>query len=216
MTYLQAINEVLARLRESSVTTITQNDYAILIGYFVNDAKRQVEDAWDWDVNRTTITLNTVAGTSGYTLTGSGTRQRVISVNITTANNQATLAPVSYAWLKGQQQLTTRTNAAPSYYCWDGNNGTDSKIQLLDTPDGVYSIAFNLSVPQADLSSASDVINVPADAVVMGAYARALVERGEDSALSSSEAYSLYKSILADRISLEQARNLEYSEWVAT
>ena len=75
MTYLEAVNEVLARLRESTVATLTQNAYATLIGHFVNDAKRQVEDAWDWDVQNTTITINTVGGTSGYTLTGSGTRQ---------------------------------------------------------------------------------------------------------------------------------------------
>lgn len=216
MTYLEAVNEVLARLRESSVSTISQTAYSTLIGHFVNDAKRQVEDAWDWDVQNTTITVTTVAGTSGYTLTGSGTRQKGISANITTSGRQAMLQPVSNKWIQDQQQLTTTTNSAPCYFAWDGNDGTDSKIQLFSTPDSVYTIKFNLNVPQAALTAAATVIQVPSDAVVMGAYARALVERGEDGALGSSEAYSLYKSIMADRISLEQARIEDYSTWVAT
>lgn len=216
MTYLEAVNEVLARLRESTVATLTQNAYATLIGHFVNDAKRQVEDAWDWDVQNTTITINTVGGTSGYTLTGSGTRQKGISANITTTGRQSMLIPVSNKWIQDQQQLTTTTNTAPCYFAWDGNDGTDSKIQLFPTPDSAYTIKFNLNVPQVSLTASTDVINVPADAVVAGAYARALVERGEDSALSSSEAYSLFKSIMADRIALEQTRNEDYSAWVAT
>lgn len=216
MTYLEAVNEVLARLRESSVSTISQTAYSTLIGHFVNDAKRQVEDAWDWDVQNTTITVTTVAGTSGYTLTGSGTRQKGISANITTSGRQAMLQPVSNKWIQDQQQLTTTTNSAPCYFAWDGNDGTDSKIQLFSTPDSVYTIKFNLNVPQAALTASATVIQVPSDAVVMGAYARALVERGEDGALGSSEAYSLYKSIMADRISLEQARIEDYSTWVAT
>lgn len=216
MTYLQIVNEVLARLREESVSTVTQTSYSTLIGHFVNDAKRQVEDAWDWDVNNTTLTITTVPGTSGYTLTGSGTRQKGISANNTTSGKQSMLYPVSNKWIQDQQQLATITNAAPCYYAWDGNDGTDSKVQLFSTPDAAYTIKFNLNVPAVNLSAGSDVVLVPSDAVVMGAYARALVERGEDSALSSSEAYSLFKSILADRISLEQSRNEDFANWVAT
>ncbi len=49
MTYLEIINEVLARLRESSVQTSAQTTYSSLVGRFVNDAKRQVEDAYSWN-----------------------------------------------------------------------------------------------------------------------------------------------------------------------
>lgn len=216
MTFIEAINEVLARLRETSVSTITQNTYAVMIGHFVNDAKRQVEDAWDWDAQNTSISINTVGGTSGYTLTGSGTKQKCISANVTTTGRQGRLRPVSAGFIEDQQQLTTTTNSVPCYYAWDGNDGTDSKIQLYPTPDSAYAITFNMNVPQTTLTAASDVILVPSEAVVMGAYARALAERGEDGALASSEAYGLFKGILADRISLEQSRNQDYQEWVVT
>ena len=215
MTYLEAINEVLVRLREPTVSSISQTAYSSMVGYLVNDAKRQVEDAWDWDVQNTTLTITTAPGTSTYTIIGSGTKQKGISANITTIGSQATLTPVPLKWIQNQQQLTTTTSAKPSYYAWRGNNGTDSKVELYDSPDGIYTIKFNLNVPQVALSAAADVILVPSDAVVMGAYARALAERGEDGALASSEAYGLFKGILSDRISLEQSRSEDYSTWVA-
>ena len=59
MTYLQLVNSVLRRLREDEVTTVGQNAYSKLIGEFVNDAKRTVEDAYDWTALRTTITVTT-------------------------------------------------------------------------------------------------------------------------------------------------------------
>ena len=51
--------------------------------------------------------------------------------------------------------------------------------------------------------------------VILGAYARALVERGEDGGLNSSEAYALYKSSLADHIAMEASRFAEDEAWEA-
>jgi hypothetical protein len=79
----------------------------------------------------------------------------------------------------------------------------------------VYSIPFSLAVPQATLTSGSTVIAVPDVLVAQNAYARALVERGEDGGLSSSEAYQLYKSMLSDYIALEGTRYPENQEFVA-
>ena len=71
-TFLTLTNDVLSRLRESSVTAVSANDYSTLVGKFVNEAKREVEDAWNWNRLRTTITVNTVADSYNYTLTGGG------------------------------------------------------------------------------------------------------------------------------------------------
>ena len=212
MTFLQLVNDVLARLRESSVASVTMSAYSTLIGKFVNDAKRQAEDAWNWEALHTTITVATSAGTSNYTVTGSGLRQKDVRVNDST--NDATLHNVSLKWILDQQQLTTVQTGGPVYYAWAGNNGTDSKVELFPTPDGTYSLKFNMYVPQAALSADADVLTIPSEAIVAGAYARALVERGEDGGLSSSEAYGLYKGILADQISLEASRSVENDVFV--
>lgn len=212
MTYLQLCNSVLARLRKESVTNVAESTYAQLIGKFVNDSKRQVEDAWNWDALHTTKTVTTGSGTSTYTVTGSGKFPKGITVNDTT--NKGTLQNVPLQWILDQQQLSTVQLGSPCYYAWNGTDGTDSKIELYPTPNGVYTIKLNLYVPQVALSSDNDVITIPYEAVEMGAYARALVERGEDSGLNSSEAYGLFKGILADQISIEAARFVENDAWV--
>lgn len=214
MTYLQLVNEVLSRLRESSVASVTTNAYSTLIGRYVNDAKRQVEDAWDWDCLYTTITVNTVGGTSNYTVTGSGLRPKKAVINDTT--NLHELINLPRQTVLNWQQQAAAIGGISAYYAWAGTDGTDSKIELYPTPAGIYSLRVNAYIPQAILSSDSDVLTIPHEAVVAGAYARALVERGEDGGLSSGEAYGLYKGILADHIALDAMRQVENDCWIAT
>ncbi len=57
MTYLNLVNNVLRRLREEEVTSVQGSTYSKMVGDFVNDAKRMVEDAWDWSALRTTPQL---------------------------------------------------------------------------------------------------------------------------------------------------------------
>ena len=211
MTYLQAVNQVLIRLRENQVSTVTQTAYSTLIGQFVNDFKRQVEDAWTWVALDTTLTVTTTPGTSEYVVTGSGRRFKDNSVNDIT--NQARLSNVPSRWIEDQQQLTNVQNGDPIYYAWSGWDGTDSKVLLYPTPDGTYTLKFNLCAAQATLTNDSDVILVPEEPIILGAYARALAERGEDGSLNSSEAFGLYKSSLSDWIALESSRQDENSSW---
>lgn len=213
MTYLQLVNDCLARLRESSVASVSTSAYSLLIGKYINDAKRQVEDAWNWDALSTTITLNTVGGTTTYTVTGSGIRQRDVTVNDSTGRNQLHNVPIQ--WILDQQQLATVTMGVPCYYAWNGTDGTDSKVEIYPTPDSAYALKFNMVVPQSALTSDTDVITVPSEPVVALAYARALVERGEDGGMNSSEAYQLGKSVLSDYISLEKERFMEYDVFEA-
>jgi hypothetical protein len=212
-TYLSLVNDVLARLREDSVATVSTSAYSTLIGKFVNDAKRQVEDAWKWDALSTEITVTTSAGTATYVVTGSGRRHRDATINDTT--NDAQLNNVPAQWIANQQQLSIVQQGSPVYYAWDGTDGTDSKITLFPTPDGTYSLTVNLLVPQADLSADTDVLTIQSEAIIAGAYARAVAERGEDGGLASSEAYGLYKGILSDQIAVESSRQVENDCWVA-
>ena len=72
-----------------------------------------------------------------------------------------------------------------------------------------------MTVPQVALSADADIITVPSEPVIAGAVARALVERGEDGGLNSAEAYNLFKSVLADYISLEKERFAEFDAFEA-
>lgn len=214
MTYLELVNDVLIRLREPTVATVTATPYSTLIGKFVNDAKRQIEDAFAWNVLGTTITVTTSNGTYSYALTGSGQKFQVLDVLNTTSNIQ--MKNLDFVTMNRFQNFSTPVNGIPAYYAFDGVNGSyDTKVTLYPRPDGVYTIPFSLTVPQATLSSDQTVVLVPDVLVVQNAYSRALVERGEDGGLTSSEAFLLYKSMLSDYIALEGTRYPENQEFVA-
>jgi len=214
MTYIELINDVLIRLRETTVATSGQTTYSTLIGKFVNDAKRQVEDAFSWNVLGTTVTLTTVAATYSYSLTGAGQKFQVMDVINTTSN--VGMKNISFVEMNRYQNLVPTTNGIPQYYAFDGVDASgDTKVTLYPRPDGVYSILFSLTVPQATLSSDATSVLVSDALVAQNAYAKALVERGEDGGLSSSEAYQLYRSMLSDAIALEATRYPENQEFVA-
>lgn len=68
-THLSIVNRVLRRLREDTVTGITDNDYSELIAEFVVDALEEVQDAHDWESLKHRIKVDVVAGTTVYELT---------------------------------------------------------------------------------------------------------------------------------------------------
>ena len=214
MTYLQLINNVLIRLRETQVSTNNETAYSTLIGLFVNDAKRQIEDAFSWNVLGQTVTITTVAATYVYSMTGAGQKFQVQDAINTTSN--IGLQNISFVEMNRYQNLVPTTNGIPQYYAFDGVDGNgDTKVVLYPRPDGVFNIPFSLTVPQATLAADGTSVLVPDTLVVQNAYARALVERGEDGGLSSSEAYQLYRAMLSDQIALEGTRYPENQEFVA-
>jgi hypothetical protein len=212
-TYLDMVNNVLTRLREPTVSSVQDNSYSKLIGIYVNDAKREVEDAYDWNSLTTTLTANTTDSLFNYILTGSGTRFRVIDVLNDTNDTQMNYAAT--VWMDKQFLLVQSGKGAPAYYNFNGvdSNG-DTQVDVYPIPDGVYVLRFNLIVPQVDLSGDNDRILVPPHLVNMLAYAKAIAERGEDSGILSSEAYQLYRLSLADAVAIERNRYLEEVVWV--
>jgi hypothetical protein len=208
------INDVLTRLRETPVSTASETTYSALIGKFVNDAKRQVEDAFDWNSLEQVITINTVAGTYEYALTGAGQKFRLEdAINVT---SNVTLRNISYEWMNRRQNFATPVSGIPSEFIFDGVDGSgDAKVTLYPRPDNVYQLNFTLNIPQAALSSDGASVLVPDVLVVQNAYARALAERGEDGGLTSSEAYQLYRLMLSDYIALEATRFPDNQEFVA-
>jgi hypothetical protein len=214
MTYLELVNDVLVRLRETTVSTVSETSYSTLIGKFVNDAKRQIEDSFAWNVLGTTITVTTTASTSSYSLTGAGQKFQVMDVINTTSN--VGLTNISFVDMNRKLNFTPLANQIPTEFAFDGVDGSyDTKVNLYPIPDGVYTIKFALTVPQATLASDATVVSVPDVLVVQNAYSRALIERGEDGGMNSSEAYLLYKSMLSDYIALEGTRYPENQEFVA-
>jgi hypothetical protein len=85
MTYLELVNDVLLGCVNISFYCF-ETSYSTLIGKFVNDAKRQIEDAFAWNVLGQTITVTTASSTPAYSLTGAGQKFQVMDVINTTSN----------------------------------------------------------------------------------------------------------------------------------
>ena len=214
-TYLSLVNDVLVRLREPTVSTVAENTLSTLVGKFVNDAKREVTDAYDWDALNTSVTITTAASQyTGYSLTNAGTRFKVVNAIDITKYGALTATTVNE--IERRVFITASPQSSdPSEYAFKGvdSNG-DSQVMLWPIPIGVNSIRFSLIVPETDMSADADTTKLAKEPIVLGALARALVERGEDSGLSSSECYALAKKSLADVIAIELARSPENDSWV--
>lgn len=212
-TYLELVNNILVRMREPEVATVQENTLSKLIGRLVNDSKRQVENAYQWNSLTDTLIIETVADTYGYVLTGSGQLFKVIDAQDIT--NSVCLHSIPTTVMSSYLLKNPQT-ANPQYYNFNGvdTNG-DTKVDFYPIPPSGLTLYFNLYIPQEDLANDSDTLFVPKDPVVLGAFARALVERGEDGGLNSSEAYALYRSALADAIAVESSRFIEEETWEA-
>ena len=213
-TYLETVNNVLRRLREPTVNGVNDTAYSSMLGIMVNDAKREVEDAAEWNSLSSTLTVTTADGTYNYTLTGAGTRFRVIDILNDTKDFQLRSAPTT--WMNKQFLLTSYQKSSPVYYNFNGvdSNG-DTQVDLFPVPNGVETIRFNLVIPQAPLTTDTTRILVPSYLVEMLAYAKAIAERGEDGGNLSSEAYALYKSALANEVAIERNRYEDEMNWTA-
>jgi len=205
MTYLELVNDVLVRLRESTVSTVGETTYSSLIGKFVNDAKRQIEDTYTWNVLNQTVTVTTTANTSSYSLTGTGQKFRIAEVLNTTSN--IVLGNIAVSDMNRNLSFGTTAKGIPSDYCFNGSDSNgDTKVDLYPIPDGVYTLKFEVTIPQANLTADGTSVKVLDYLVAQSAYARALIERGEDGGTNSTEAYALFKGMLSDAIAMESTR----------
>ena len=205
MTYLELVNDVLVRLRESTVTTVGETAYSALIGKFVNDAKRQIEDSYNWNCLAQTITVTTTSGTSSYALTGAGQKFRVNDALNTTS--LIGLRNIEFVDMNRKLNLGAPSQSIPSEFCFSGIDGSgDTKVDLFPVPNGAFTLLFDLTIPQANLSADGTSVKVLDYLVTQSAYARALIERGEDGGTNSNEAYALFRGMLSDAIALESTR----------
>lgn len=214
MNYLNLVNAVLRRLREDDVTSVTDNNYAKLIGSYINDAKQDVENAYSWNALTATIVATTVPNVINYVLVGSGSRFEVIDVWNNYDKGFIENSPTSY--MTKLLLSDSPQKGSPTLYAFNGQSANgDVQVDLYPIPDAAYPIYFNFVTPQADLVANTDQLSVPSQPVIMGAYARALAERGEDAGIGSGDAYNMYLRTLGDAIALESQRYIEESTWLS-
>ena len=207
-TYLNIVNEVLRRLREDEVTSVAQNTYSKMVGDFVNDAKRTVEDAHQWSTLRTTIVVPTVADTTEYTLTNAGERVRIYSAINDTSN--FFMRYESPNWFNNAYYISGEVTGSPDSYTFNGiNTNGDTKVKVYPKPSGVFSLRFDLIAREAELSGDTDTTVLPKNAIVHNAVALLARERGETGGTTAQDYFLIADRHLSDAIALDAYKNPE-------
>ena len=192
MTFRGLINGVLIRLREDTISSDWTGDindsstvsaYQKVIGSVVNDAKRHVEGRHDWLNLRSTVDISTVNGTKNYNLSSGQEIKILDAINQTTGMH---LKQVGKTYINTVTYPSQNTGE-PLYYGFNGSDASNNlKVDLSPVPTEAHTISFDIIKFQDDLATASTVLSVPEKPVVLGAWARAIAERGEDGGTQSS------------------------------
>ena len=219
MTYRELINEVLIRLREETISSdwsgaindsTVVSDYHKVIGALVNDAKRSIESYHDWMTLRETADIATVASTKNYSLS-SGQEFKVIDVVNNATGNQ--LVQVSKAYLNRTRYPTDPTGE-PHYYGFNGADASNNlKVDLSPVPTEVQTISFDIVKYQDVLTNAATVLKIPSKPVILGAFARAISERGEDGGTQSSLAAQEAGAAISQAVIMDSGNAQYETDW---
>jgi hypothetical protein len=232
MTYREIINSVLRRLREDTIDSdwsgdlydsVSVSDYQKLIGELVNDSKKNVESYHDWNALRESFNVKTQSGNMQYTL-GDALRGAGVSFKVLDVICQDTgqvLSQVTNDWINEQVfPLAQASTGLPTYYAFNGisqagvDREPDFNIDFYPVPNSEQTISVNIVGAQKELTTAAQVLRVPSQPVILGAWARAIGERGEDGGSISSAVAAEARDSLNLCIQLD-AGNMEYErDWV--
>jgi hypothetical protein len=219
MTFRELINQVLIRLREDTISSDWSgniNDSSVIsayqkvIGSLVNDAKRSMEERHDWLNLRETVDISTVNGTKNYNLSSGQEIKIIDSINNNTGMH---LKQVSKVYINTVKYPTDDTGE-PLYYGFNGSDSSNNlKVDLSPVPTEAHTISFDIVKYQDELETATTVLKVPPKPVILGAWARAIAERGEDGGTQSSIMANEALESLKQAIILDSGNAQYESDW---
>lgn len=207
LTFLQIINRVLERMRESTVATPTDTDYSKLVSALINQVSTEIQEAWYWHAMRETYTVSAVTGTTNYALTNSGAEAVVISGWNVTAR-----APMRKSTVGEMDQnffgVDTLPLGAPTEWLVAGRDANqDQTIDIYPDPIAASTLKFTVYVPQADLSSGSTVPLVPQNVLMEETIARLRAERGDENVPQPAPGETfILKDLLASAVARDGGR----------
>jgi len=233
MTYREIINSVLLRLREDTIASdwsgnindSTLTPYQKLVGVLVNDAKKNVESYHDWNALRESFNIRLKTGNMQYTLgdalRGSGVTFKVLDV--INQNTGQVLQQVPNDWMNEQVfPLAQAQSGQPTKYAFNGisqagaTREPDFNIDFYPVPDTATAnniVSVNIVGAQKELQEANQVLRTPSQPVILGAWARAIAERGEDGGTQYSAVAAEARDSLLQAVQLD-AGNFEYErDW---
>ena len=206
--YLTIVNEVLRRLREDEVSAVANTTYSKMVGDFVNDAKRIIEDSHAWSTLRTTIVVPTVADTTEYSLTNAGERVKIYSAINDTSN--FFMRYESPNWFNNAYFISGEVTGTPDSYTFSGiDSNEDTTILVYPKPDAVYSMRFDLIAREAELVNDTDTTVLPKNAIIHNAVALLARERGETGGTTAQDYFLIADKHLSDAVAIDAYKNPE-------
>lgn len=94
----------------------------------------------------------------------------------------------------------TRPERFYTYSAVESDGTTTHSLYFLDVPSTAVRVVSTWYVPREDLSATTDTVVIPHLPIVLGAYAKALDERGEELGPAVGTAYMKYEKALDDAI----------------
>ena len=211
MTYIQLVNNVLRRLRETEVSTVNQTPYSTMVGDFVNDAKELVEARHNWSANRRELEIITVADQRIYSLTGFGQNGDLLTYYNDTMNME--LKKVSQHWMEHKNNTQPVPTGSVTYFTFRGLDASDdAQIEVWPNPDDGEVLNFYFEKSQVILENDADEINIPHLPVIHLAVAMLAEEKGEAGGTTSARYFRMADRFIADAIMSDMEKNRE--EWI--
>lgn len=218
LTFLQIVNRVLERMRESTVAAYNTTDYSTLIADLVNQVKAEIEAAWQWHALRNTFSVSPTTGVSHYALTDSGSHAKIIDGWNTTTGIQLTKGTNRdfNAKFFGVGSNSVQTGSPTMYLPAGLDANLDIAVDVWPIPVTGYldTLKFNVYVPQDDLAANATVPLVPQNVLLEEVIARALNERGDEEAPKPMPGETfIMKELLASAISADAGDDPTEMDW---
>lgn len=209
MTYLDLMNNVLRRMRETSVATVNANTYSSMVGDYINDAIEIVQQAYDWSVLRESESAVVADGISSLTLPTSSD-----DIEIKTAMNVTDRTFMEYRskdWFNQHLTLASNVeNGKPMYYTYDGLDASgNTQLKVFPPADGNKTLQFEVVKRKANLQFDTDTTFLPSRPIIHFAVALLARERGETGGTSATEHFAIAQRYLSDAIALDAHKHEE-------
>ena len=152
--------------------------------------------------------MSASSGNSEYSLKNAGERGKIYSVINDTSNFFVTYQTPT--WVNNAVYNAGSTSGATAYYTYSGVDGSgDTPVTLYPTPDGTYSLRFDLIARENTLSNDTDTTALPSNPIVHAAVALLARERGETGGTTAQDYFLIADRHLSDEIALDAYKNPE-------
>ena len=230
------LNKVLIGLRKPPIdsgTTVVTSGYHKLLLQSINNAKEEAEEAWDWQVLRSTVTVTGIASTATYTLLAANDADKDVSDesrllytrpypyhNETSIYYDGSLPQVFDVTDAAELRLQEVTPEEMERLHFTDNNETvatphkftiyrdtdNTFFKVWPLPTGIRTWKMRFVIPQAELADTdiTTTLSLPARPVWMRALLYQNAERGEELGAPNSTLGESADEALANAISRER------------